>query len=158
MKYWKTSIADVAMNPILRTYNLFKLHFKFRIYLEVVKDGRYRHALTKFRTCSHTLEWAWSTYQYWGQRSPLYILWRNRRCDDKDYERHCLFEIANCHHSKFRDLDEIEKFKYILMSEYPQILTWLSKLIYVGFKKKNDRSQNHNHTHNHNLHHNLSVA
>ena len=55
MNNWKTSVADIAMNPILRTYN-FKPNFKFQTYLEVVKDGRYRHALTKFRTSSHTLE------------------------------------------------------------------------------------------------------
>ena len=55
MNCWKISVADIAMNPILRTYNLFKPDFKFETYLEVVKDGRYRHALTKFRTSSHTL-------------------------------------------------------------------------------------------------------
>ena len=55
MNYWKTSVADIAMNPILRTYDLFKPDFKFGTYLEVIKDGRYRHELTKFRTRSHTL-------------------------------------------------------------------------------------------------------
>ena len=55
MNYWKTSVADIAMNPILRTYNLFKPVFKFETYLEVVKDGHYSHVLTKFRTSSHTL-------------------------------------------------------------------------------------------------------
>ena len=29
MNYWKTSVADIAMNPILRIYNLFKPNFKF---------------------------------------------------------------------------------------------------------------------------------
>ena len=53
MNDWKTSVADIAMNQILR--NLFKPDFKFETYLEVVKDGRYRHALTKFWTSSHTL-------------------------------------------------------------------------------------------------------
>ena len=55
MNYWKTSVADIAVNPILRTYNLFKPDFKFETYLEVVKDGRYRHALKKCRLSSHTL-------------------------------------------------------------------------------------------------------
>ena len=44
------------MKHIVRTYNLFKPDFKFETYLEVVIDGRFRHALTKFRTGSHTLE------------------------------------------------------------------------------------------------------
>ena len=43
------------MNPILRTYNLFKPDLKFETYLEVVKDGRNRHALTKLWLSSHTL-------------------------------------------------------------------------------------------------------
>ena len=54
MNYWKITVVDIAMNPIF-TYNLFKPDFKFETYLEVVKDGRHRHALTKFRTTSHTL-------------------------------------------------------------------------------------------------------
>ena len=41
MKYWKTSVAAVAMNPILRTYNLFKPDLKYETYFEVAKDGRY---------------------------------------------------------------------------------------------------------------------
>ena len=35
MNYWKTSIADIAMNSILLTYNLFKPHIKFETYFEV---------------------------------------------------------------------------------------------------------------------------
>ena len=57
-------------------------------YLEVVKDGRYRHALTKFWTSPHT--WVWSTYQYWCQRTPLYILWDN-------WQWKALYFILRCH-------------------------------------------------------------
>ena len=53
-----------------------------------------------------------------------------------DYERQCLFEKVNYHYPDFRDLDDLKKFKYLLMSKNPQILTWLSKFIYVGFQKK----------------------
>ena len=102
MNYWKTSVADIAMKPILRTYNLFKADFKVETYLEVVKDSRYRHALTKFRTSFHTL--------------------------GIERGRHTNTEV--------RDLDDLEKFIYLLMSENPQILTWLSKFIYVGLQKK----------------------
>ena len=54
--HWKSSIVDIASNPILRTYKLFKTDFKFETYLDVVKDNRYRHALIKLRTSSHSLE------------------------------------------------------------------------------------------------------
>ena len=144
MNNWKTSVADIAMNPILRTYNLFKPDFKFETYLEVVKDGRYRHALTKFRLSSHTLgiERGRHTNTEVNERLCAYceridderhfILY----CDVIDYERQCLFEKVNYHYPDFRDLDDLDKFKYLLMSENPQILTWLSKFIYVGFQKK----------------------
>ena len=36
VNYWTTSVAVVAMNPILRTYNSFKPGFKFETSLEVV--------------------------------------------------------------------------------------------------------------------------
>ena len=37
VNYQKTTIGNVAMNPILRTLKLFKLCFKFETYLEAVK-------------------------------------------------------------------------------------------------------------------------
>ena len=37
MIYWKTSIEDIAINPILFMYNLFKPHVKFETDFEVVK-------------------------------------------------------------------------------------------------------------------------
>ena len=43
--HWKSSIVDIAFNPILRTYKLFKTDFKIETYLGVVKDNRYRHTL-----------------------------------------------------------------------------------------------------------------
>ena len=144
MNYWKTSVADIAMNPILGTYNLFKPDFKFETYLEVVKDGRYRHALTKFRLSSHTLgiERGRHTNTEVNERLCAYceridderhfILY----CDVIDYESQCLFEKVNYHYPDFRDLDDLDKFKYLLMSENSKILTWLSKFIYVGFQKK----------------------
>ena len=54
--HWKSSIVDIASNTIFRTYKLFKTDFKFQTYLGVVKDNRYRHALIKLRTSSHSLE------------------------------------------------------------------------------------------------------
>ena len=96
----KTYVAIVAMNPILRTYNLFKPDFKFQTYLELVKDGHYRHELTKFRTSSHTLEIERGRHTNTEVNERLcayceriddekhFILY----CDVIDYERQCLFE------------------------------------------------------------------
>ena len=35
-EHWKSSIADIASNPILCTYELIKTNFKFESYLDVV--------------------------------------------------------------------------------------------------------------------------
>ena len=86
--YWKTSVADIAMNPILRTYNLFKPDFKFETYLEVVKDGRYRHALTKFRTSSHTLGIEHGRHTDIEVNERLYAY-----CERIDDERHFILTI-----------------------------------------------------------------
>ena len=47
-----------------------------------------------------------------------------------------LFEKVNYQNREIHDLDDIDKFKYLLMSENPQMLAWFSKFIYVGFQKK----------------------
>ena len=52
----KSSIVDIASNPIFRTFKQFKTYFKFEIYLDVDKDYRHRHALIKLRTSSHSVE------------------------------------------------------------------------------------------------------
>ena len=125
MNYWKTSVEDIAMNPILRTYNLFKPDFKFGTYLEVIKHGRYRHALTKFWTRSHTL------VIESGRHTNKVSLTNERLCaycertDDErhfilycdviDYDRQCLFEKVNYHYPDFRDLDDLDKLKDLLM-------------------------------------------
>ena len=150
MNYWKTSVADISMNPILRTYNLFKPDFKYETYLEVVKDGRYRHALTKFRTSSHTLgiERGRHTNNEVNERLCAYC----ERIDDErhfilccdviDYERQCLFEKVNYHYPNFGDLDDLEKFKYLFdVRESPNIglvikiyLRWLSEEMMIQVK------------------------
>ena len=53
---WHAKLQDINSNPILRTYKLFKTEFKWECYLNGVKNPKYRKALTKFRTSSHTLE------------------------------------------------------------------------------------------------------
>ena len=129
MNYWKTSVADVAMNPILRTFNLFKHDFKFETDIKIVKDGRYRHALTKFRTNSHAIgiERGRHTNTEVNERLCAYC----ERIDDErhftlyrdviNYEHQCLLEKVNYHCPDFRDPDDLEIFKYLLMSEDPQM-------------------------------------
>ena len=53
---WHAKLQDINNNPILRTYKLVKKEFKWARYLNGVKNPKYRKALTKFQTSSHTLE------------------------------------------------------------------------------------------------------
>ena len=129
MNYWKIYVADIAMNPILRTYNLIKHDFRFETYLKIVEDGRYRQALTNFRTSSHTIgiERGRHINTEVNERLCAYC----ERIDDERHftlycdvincEHQCLLEKVNYHYPDFRDPDDLEKFKYLLMSEDPQI-------------------------------------
>ena len=144
--HWKSSIGDIASNPSLRTYKLFKTDFKLEAYLDVVKDNRYIHALIKWRTSSHSLEIERGRYNKNDVKESLcpycmriddekhFIL----NCDAIAYERQCLFNKIRIWYPIFFDLDDLQKFQFLMMSEDPQILTWLVKLIYYGFNKRND--------------------
>ena len=119
-------------------------NFHFETYLEVVKDYRYRHALTKFRTSSHTLEIERGRYTKTDVNDRLCI--SCKKVDDERHfildccvisaERQCLFEKIHACFPNFVDIDDLQKFKFLLMSEDPQILTWLAKFIYTGFNQK----------------------
>ena len=47
-------LNDSNHHPILRTYKLYKDEFKCEDYLDLVQNPKYRTALSKFRTSSHT--------------------------------------------------------------------------------------------------------
>ena len=137
------------MNPILRTYNLFKPDFKFETYLEVVKDGRYRHTLTKFRTSSNTLEIERGRHTNTEVNERLcafcermddgkhFILY----CEVIYHERQCLFEKVNYHYPDSRDLDDLEKFKYSLMSENSKYWPGYQNLFTLVFRRNDDISE-----------------
>ena len=144
--HWKSSIVDIAFNHILRTYKLFKTNFKFETYPDVVKDNRYRHALIKLRTSSHSFKIERGRYNKTDVKERLgpycmridderhFIL----NCDAIVYKRRCLFHKIRIRYPIFFDLDDLQKFQFLMMSENPQILTCLAKFIYEGFNKIND--------------------
>ena len=53
---WKTSLLRTDINPILRTYSLFKFEFELEPYLYHIKNPKYRHSFARFRSSSHPLE------------------------------------------------------------------------------------------------------
>ena len=53
---WKLDVHNVEKNPILRTYAKIKTTFGIEKYVDSVRNFRYRNAITKIRTSSHSLE------------------------------------------------------------------------------------------------------
>ena len=99
----------------------------------------------KLRTSSHSLDIERGRYNKTDVKERLcpYCM----RIDDEKhfilncnaivYERQCLFNKIRIRYPIFFDLDELQKFQFLMMSEDPQILTWLTKFIYYGFNKRN---------------------
>ena len=54
--FWLTELHNIERSPILTNYNTFKLEFGMEKYLDMVTDKRYRTAITRLRTSSHTVE------------------------------------------------------------------------------------------------------
>ena len=52
---WTADMNDINSYPILRTYRHIKVSFKTEPYICLVKDKRYRHAISRLRCSSHML-------------------------------------------------------------------------------------------------------
>ena len=53
---WREEVQNIDKNPILRSYKTYKSEFGMEPYLYLISNLRYRNALTRLRTSSHTLE------------------------------------------------------------------------------------------------------
>ena len=52
---WKDEVQNIDKNPIFRNYKTFKSEFGMEPYLHLIADFRYRFALPRLRTSSHTV-------------------------------------------------------------------------------------------------------
>ena len=101
--------------------------------------------MIKLRTSSHSLEIERGRYNNTDVKERLcpYCIWIDDekhfilKCDAIVYERQCLFNKIRIRYQIFFNLDDLQKFHFLMMSEDPQILTRLAKFIYYGFKKRN---------------------
>ena len=104
------------------------------------------NVLIKLRTSSHTLELERGRYYKTDVKERLcpYCMRIDDEkhftlnCDAIAYERQCLFNKIRIRYPIFVDLDDLQKFQFLMMSEDPHILTWLAKSIYYGFNARND--------------------
>ena len=56
VNHWTSEIQNSSRNLIIRYYNSHKTAFCMEQYIDTISDIRYRTALTRLRTSSHTLE------------------------------------------------------------------------------------------------------
>ena len=55
-RFYQTWHSDVVENSKLTLYREYKYNFEHETYLQCLNIRKFRHALAKFRTCSHNLE------------------------------------------------------------------------------------------------------
>ena len=147
MEHWSSRIQNLSRFPKLELYQNIKNGFHFETYLDLVKDSRYRNAITKIRSSSHPLEI--ERGRYTKPKTPR----SNRLCsrckvieDERHFildctlykeERHIFLGEVSNKNPMFPALTVEEKNGYLLASKDAQIFTWLGKFLYHIFDKRN---------------------
>ena len=130
---------------------MFKSEFKFEPYLELVKDPKYRIAVSKLRASLHMLE-----IERGRPTRPITPV-ENRRCPKCNVienEIHCVLECTINQKERLELFDKIwsidsycidllpeNKFVYLMNTENVTIMKWFAKFVYWSFDK---RSKFHN--------------
>ena len=142
-EYWSklTNISDK-----LRTYSIFKQHFCYEKYLDIIRDANHRKALIYFRTSSHSL--AIETGRHCTPKVPV-----NKRlckvCKEVENEEHFLLHctlysperkelfgeiLKTCKH--FPHMNDEQKLYYLMTAEGVSIKE-TAKFCHLAFTKRN---------------------
>ena len=145
---WYCDLYDMDKNPILRTYNLFKASFNLEPYLILVKEHKYRAAIARLRSSSHTL--AIERRRYERPKPPIEqrvcVICTNvvedeihfvTRCKVNQLERSLLESKVSKLNPTFMSLDEYQKFVFLNQSDDARILTWYGKFLHNSFNARN---------------------
>ena len=147
---WYKKLQDVINNPILRIYKRLKHEFKYEDCMDCVRNPKYRKALTKFRTSSHTLEV--ERGRHTNPTTPV----EQRNCNVCHvFEDECHFLLC-CHifaderhdflrriqnkYPNFATLDHMEKFTFLMQNKDAQVITWTAKFIYHAMDRRNNQA------------------
>ena len=128
---------------IIRTYRSYKLNFGMECYLKHVNNSKFRVALSKLRTSSHSLEIERGRYT----RPKLNVDQRLcmscnvvedeehfvLHCQDNRVERELLFQKIYMRDSSFFNLSSFEQFVFLMRCSDPQIMAWFGKFIHHSF-------------------------
>ena len=144
-------ISNSETHPKLRTYKLFKSHFKLEPYLMCTQNLNFNLALLKFRISSHNLRIETGRYTR-PSKTPvderLCLYCSNQAVEDETHfllnctlyseERTSLESVIKKYIvTNFHGLTEIEKFVLIMSSDTPAVIEALGRFVYSCFKKRN---------------------
>ena len=143
---WVADTQNLPHNPILRSYSLYKHGLYFEPYLELISDSRYRTALTRLRTSSHTLEIKRSRYTVRKTAVGDRLCKICHQIEDEahflidcklhDIHRQELYVNVSARWTDFSLLNGRGKFIFLMSCTDPYILGWLSKFVYKSFHKR----------------------
>ena len=140
---WLLEVTNINRNPILRTYTMFKTEFGSEKYIEAISDCRYRIAMTKLRSSSHTLEVERGRYtkpktNICERLCPVCNVIEDEihflaNCKLYDAERTDFFGKIKAKIQNLHELNDADKFILLMSSKDKQILVWTGKFIYKCF-------------------------
>ena len=145
---WCDELHNIEKNPILRTYNTFKTTFAIEQYLTCVKEHKYRVAISRLRSSSHTL--AIERRRYERPKPPI----EQRVCiactssveDEVHFVTQCVINIDDRRilerkisevYSNYMQFNDMQKFMFLNTSYDARIMTWYGKFLHNSFKVRN---------------------
>ena len=143
---WLREINDTCKNSSLRTYCQLKSEFKLDPYLALIKNYKYRNALSRLRVNSHLLE-----IERGRHTVPITPI-NKRTCShcsviETEFhlvtecllhydERQVLFSSISNKFPEFSQLDNICKFKFMLTFPDEELLSMVGKFVFKCFEKR----------------------
>ena len=145
---WSEELKNIRKNPILRTYVTFKSDFEIEPYLRLVKENKYRVAISRLRCSSHTL--AIERRRHERPKPPV----EQRTCmkcvssveDEIHFVTQCTINVNErvLLEAKISNIcpfyfafNSQQKFEYLNKSNDARILTWYGKFLHNSFKVRN---------------------
>ena len=145
-KFIQNDVKHESKYPILRTYRKFKTRYELEPYLYLVKNPKYRIAISKLRSSSHMLE-----IERGRHTRPVTPL-ENRLCPTckvVECEIQFLLVLSQLRTFQrgaikkndsvdlyFKQLLPINRFLYLTSTSNEQILKWFGKFIYLSLNKR----------------------
>ena len=149
-KQWFNNLNNIVQNPSLRTYNKIKVTFGQEPYLYLIKEHKHRISLSRLRASSHTLEIERGRHD--RPKKPI----EARLCSKCSVLEDELHFICGCSinkelrtymygkingiYSDFKNLNDVDKFIFLMSNTDGRILNWLGKFAFQSFQVRDHMS------------------